>query len=675
MSLKNLDKVGLGLDLSGKTQYIQKIQNPKMPTESSSKIGTVATFSKRIEENSEKVESSSNSATTLETKVNQKKYQVVSSTNGSDLSFGGNITTSAIQPVSIYMGVLEGIIGKNDWKTKHKIYRDIYTYDLAGAIVDIISMLPYSDFNLVGISDDKILQEYMDILGDLHLQEMLPSITTDYLVMGTFVGSLGWNDAKNRFSSMVPQDLDFCEIYDLGIPGVDPVINVELSDHYKSILEQTGPRFERMKKQLPDYLRNLSDNGKLELDPFYTLYVARRGLTNSMSDSNQADTEHAGSGNSYFNRILTIYLLEKALIKGTIESAQRRQRAITHITAGTEDWVPTDDELNQLSELFLTADLDPISAQVVTRSGVEANSVKSGDDFWKWNDIFDFTTGAKLKALGVNESILSGDASFNTLDAAISSFMESISQTRDIVTNQVFYNKICPIIAYKNDFKKEKKDKQSILSSVKQRKDGSLVGRLENPLFSTTAGNIPEIEDLSEYLIPQIQFTKNLKPEVDKDYLEILETLEEKGIPIPLRIWAAAGGENIDELINALDDDNELRLEIAEKKKDLIDDAVKEKLQQFLGIENIEELLPPDSDIEAKLKTLGGMGSVDRTKKARNLEALRDVYDVREYDATGKRRILTKAQKDNITDKVHHQVAAVLAEKGKEYNEKLKNGD
>ena len=166
-----------------------------------------------------------------------------------------------------------------------------------------------------------------------------------------------------------------------------------------------------------------------------------------------------------------------------------------------------------------------------------------------------------------------------------------------------------------------------------------------------------------------------MKPEVDKDYLEILETLEEKGIPIPLRIWAAAGGENIDELINALDDDNELRLEIAEKKKDLIDDAVKEKLQQFLGIENIEDLLPPDSDIEAKLKTLGGMGSVDRTKKARNLEALQDVYDVREYDATGKRRVLTKAQKDNITDKVHHQVAAVLAEKGKEYNEKLKNGD
>lgn len=668
MSLKNLDLTGISLDTNGKPCFSKKVQNPKLNTPRS--VGIVSTYSGKIaKENKDAV--SEKQSNTVQTKSVPTRYKTTSSSaGGMSTMFGGNVSASSILPTTVYMGVLEGILGKDDWYTKHKIYRDIYTYDIAGAVVDIIATLPFSGFTLVGVDDSEVLKTYLDTIDDLNLPKMLPSITTDYLVMGAFVGSLGWDKSKNKFTTMVPQDLDYCEIYDMGISGVDPVIDAELPEHYRDILQHSGPRFERLKKQLPDYIVKASNSGKIELDPFYTLYVPRRGLTSMFSNSDQEAVSTAGTGNSYFNRILTIYLLEKALIKGTIESAQRRQRAITHITAGTDDWTPNDEELSTLSELFLAADLDPISAQVVTRNGVEANSVKSGDDFWKWNDIFDFTTGAKLQALGTNESILSADASFNTLDAALSLFMDSISQTRDIITQMVYYNKICPIIAYHNDFKKKSNTKTSIFSSAK--KEGApLVGR--STPFKVTS-NIPEMENISDYIIPTIQYNKSLKPEADSDYLEILNTLEEKGIPIPLRIYAAAGGENIDQLINAMDDDNELRLEIAEKKKDLIDQAVKEKVEKLLGIEDIEDLLPEPDDIEAKLKTLGSMGSIDRTKKARNLEAQEERYGVREYDSNGHRRVLTQTRKKQLTDKIHKQTAEVLAHKAEEHNYKIKNG-
>ena len=672
MSFKNLDKVGIGTNTDGSVQFVQKVQNPKQEKFDNVSVGKVSTYLDKLKtEQASQQKTSVENIQQIQTIEKSGRRQVLSSATGVGTLLGGTVTTSSILPSTIYLGTLEGILGKDDWKTKHKIYRDIYTYDLAGAVVDIISTLPYSDFNLIGISDDKVLRTYMDTLEDLRLPQMLPSITTDYLVMGTFIGSLGWKTDKNKFTVMIPQDLDYCDISDLGIAGVDPIIDVTLSEHYQDILSKTGPRFDRLKKQLPDYIVNgARANGKIELDPFYTLYVARRGLSCPFSNSDQEAIETAGSGNSYFNRILTIHLLEKALIKGTIESAQRRQRAITHIKAGNENWIPTDDELAQLSELFLSADLDPISAQVATRDGVEVNSVKAGDDFWKWNDIFDFTAGAKMKALGVNESILSGDASFNTLDAAISSFMENISQTRELITQQVFYNKLCPIIAYHNDFKRKKEDKTQILSSLIKNQKGR-VGKSK----VLAAGNIPEIDDLSDYLIPTIEYTKNLKPEVDKDYLEILETLEEKGIPIPLRVYAAAGGENIDELINALEDDNELRLEIAERKKELIESSVQEKTEKFLGIDNIEELLPQQEELEAKLKTFASLGNIDRSAKNRNLQALNEeAFAPREYDASGHRRILTANQKKNITNKIHHRIADVMVKKAEEENFKIKNG-
>jgi hypothetical protein len=251
--------------------------------------------------------------------------------------------------------------------------------------------------------------------------------------------------------------------------------------------------------------------------------------------------------------------------------------------------------------------------------------------------------------------------------------MDSISQTRDIITQMVYYNKICPIIAYHNDFKKKSNKKTSILSSVdKSSGEKKFVGH--NTPFKVTS-NIPEIENISDYIIPTIQYNKSLKPEADSDYLDILNTLEEKGIPIPLRLYAAAGGENIDQLINAMDDDTELRLEIAEKKKDLIDQAVKEKVEKLLGIEDIEDLLPEPEGLEAKLQTLGSMGSIDRTKKARNLEAKQELYGVREYDNTGHRRVLTPTRKKQLTEKIHKQAAEVLAKKAEENNYKVKNGE
>ena len=232
------------------------------------------------------------------------------------------------------------------------------------------------------------------------------------------------------------------------------------------------------------------------------------------------------------------------------------------------------------------------------------------------DEVFDFATNAKLRALGVTEDVLTGGSSFNSLEASISLFMDNISRTRDYITRQVFYDKLFPIIACKNNFIIEK-NQHAVLSSEDNTDLSRYNGRIKRNRYGTLIGagtmygnnsSVFEVGDVTQYEMPTIQWSKQLKPKADKDYMSMLKDMQDAGLPISLRMLAAAGGENIDDLVLGMEDDNDLRLEIAEKKKELLDDAMKEKTAKFLGIENIEELMPaPEQPHDTFAKLEGQM--------------------------------------------------------------------
>lgn len=666
---KNLDKCGISKDFKGRVSFTNRILYPSEPFKDRG-LAAVPDKPKQVESTTNVIQEEPTSTNKRGRKSN-KGFKVESAAIGGAAGFNsfgpGGMQGMAIGTATPYIGVLDGIIGKDDWYTKRKIYNDIYMYDLSGAVVDLIANLPFSDYTLVGINNPEIIDTYMKTIDNLHLPSLLPSITTDYLVQGAFCGSLSWDDANNRFAAIMPHDLLYCDIKNVNVFGVDPIIDVEIDPDMAELLaDSSDPRVQRVKEILPDYIKQAGTSGKIELNPLSTMYIPRRGRSTS------------NEGNSYFNRIITVHLLEKALIKGTIESAQRRQRAITHIAAGSEDWEPTAAELSELANRFLSADIDPISGVVVTRNDVTVSDVKQGNDFWRWDEVFDFATNAKLRALGVTEDVLTGGSSFNSLEASISLFMDNISRTRDYITRQVFYDKLFPIIACKNNFIIEK-NQHAVLSSGDNTDLSRYNGRIKRNRYGTLIGagtmygnnsSIFEVGDVTQYEMPTIQWNKQLKPKADKDYMSMLKDMQDAGLPISLRMLAAAGGENIDDLVLGMEDDNDLRLEIAEKKKELLDDAMKEKTAKFLGIENIEELIPaPEQphDTFAKLEAFTKLntGAVDRKKKARNLENLDGIYGVREYDSNGHRRILTAERKRQLEDKVHKNFDIAMKELAK----------
>ena len=302
---------------------------------------------------------------------------------------------------SNYQYMMTGIIPATpdltDSQSLALFYRDMYLHDnVAGSAVDIQSSFPFSDWELRGL-DTKELEIYNDSLDRLNLQELLPQISTSYLVDGFFAGSLVFDPKSKQFMDILIHDALNCSIIPSPFHNIDPKITVHNSGMTKMFLDNASEYAEAYLRAMPQEFLNLLTAEAFDLDPVSTLYIARRML------NDRAYT-------SYLQRLLPCYLVEKVLFRGTLVEAQRRQRATTHIKVGDDQWVPTDDELNAITQIFQATESDPLGAWIATRNNVDVNEFRTAGDIWKWYETSESLTPMKLRALGISDAFLSGDA-------------------------------------------------------------------------------------------------------------------------------------------------------------------------------------------------------------------------------------------------------------------------
>lgn len=259
--------------------------------------------------------------------------------------------------------LMSGFLHHKEEKNLVDIYKDIYLYDaIAGTAVDLLSFLPFSELTLRGLTDVQ-QRPFLESLERLNIYTLLPEVSVDYLVFGTFIGSLIFNQEKRIFIDIIPQDFKNCTITRLPFYGVDPIINVSLPKETVSILTSSNARIQQVIKT---YGRDLIDKlvkGNIELDPLSTIYLPRRTMSNA-------------EGISYYRRIIPLYFLEKNIFRGTLVESVKRQRAILHVMAGDLDWEPTAEDLTYISELFINADNDPLGAIIATRNGISTNDIR-----------------------------------------------------------------------------------------------------------------------------------------------------------------------------------------------------------------------------------------------------------------------------------------------------------
>lgn len=434
-------------------------------------------------------------------------------------------------------GFLQGFINTSDESALRRLYKDIYENDsICGGIIDLMSMIPFSDYSLTGVSQ-KAVDTYMESMNRLNVRSMLPEITAEYLTFGRFIGTLIYSQLTRGFTDMMPHDQDSCTLQEMPFYSMDPVIRVRNDKKIKDFLSSDDIEVERFRRNLSPELLEAMQSEEYILDPLTAVFLERRSLMKRGSIS-------------MLRRVLPIYFLEKQLFRGTLIESSKRLKAILHMKVGNERWIPGDEELSDYLSWFQMADQDPMGAIVATRDGVSVEEVGGTPGaFWKITDEVEALTSMKMRAMGTSESFLSGDISYANAEVAVSVFMDNLKTYRDTLSYRMFTNKIFPIIAITNGLLK---------------KDGKVTANSLNRQMQN------EIKNLDKFEIPQIQWHKPLATDVDAA-LANLETLRGMGVPPSLRMICAAGGISVESLLSDLKEQNKLLEKFKELGYDMED--------------------------------------------------------------------------------------------------------
>lgn len=422
-------------------------------------------------------------------------------------------------------GLLPATPDMPDTTTLAYFYRDIYLHDnVGGSTVDIMSVFPFSGWELRGLTD-KDLVPYETALNRLNLRELFPQISTAYLTDGFYCGSLVYDAPAKNFMDILTHDAMQCAVTPSSFNNIDPSIQVTVAGSTSEFLGLTNEYAKRYIASMPRGFVELLKEGSFVLDPLTTMFVGRRSLTDR-------------AYHSYLHRLLPMYLIEKTMYRGTLTEATRRQRAMSHISAGDDIWTPTSEELRILVDQFMTAERDPLGGWVSTRNAIQVSDLRPGGDFWKWTDMSDTLTPYKLRALGTSEALLSGDSSYAAAESAYSTFLETCEAYRTHLTDATFYKKIFPLIGVANS-----KFKDLRLA----KKSGDVVSFLYN---STNRENL---------MMPTVHWHKDLTGKAEDNLMDLLEKLTEKEIPIPIKMWLAAAGIDKDTLLRDAKENDSIR--------------------------------------------------------------------------------------------------------------------
>lgn len=454
------------------------------------------------------------------------------------------VTRAFAKPTSMSMGA--GLISDSS-QEQIRIARDMLDNDaISGSVAQTIADSLFGNFALGNMPDKEHLKPYLTSLDRVRIKTLMPTLALSYLSDGAFLGTGVFDERKKVFSSMMIQDLLHATIYPVPFFGATPIVDVSIPPEvYRMMTGIKGDqRFQEYHEFLPAEFKS---GGLVKLQPENTFYIPRRGQA------------HNPIGVSLFRRVMLIYILEKSLARGTLEMSYRRQRPILHIVAGDENWDPSTQEMKELSDLFLSADLDPLGAVVTTRVGVSPQEIGGSSDMWKWTDNVDVLTSMKLKGLGMPDGLLGGDMSLDSVSATLTVFIKQLRSLRDYLTRTFFYEKFFPYIAITNNHRRD------VIGEFEER-GSRRTSQFEQFMYTDRyieRANDTDV-DLGDYITPYVMWHEGMRPEGDKEYLDLLMSLQQAGVPIPIRMIAAAGGQDIDDLMNGAPDDVAQRQRVAE---------------------------------------------------------------------------------------------------------------
>lgn len=391
------------------------------------------------------------------------------------------------------------------------IWRHLYETDAAISVAtDLFAELPWSTFDLVGISDKKILALYQDMMGCLNLELHLEGLTREFLKLGKVIPHLIFDENKGYFVRLGTFDPDYVKVTPVPFMGEEPILDLKPDPSMRAFMKSQDPRALAIKARLPAFLRDrILSNTPIPLQNTNTTYLARK------------TSPYRVIGVSLYTRLFRIQMFEDFLVNASIAVAQRNAAPLRVFVLGDPQtgWLPTEDDISQFAELLSIVETDPYAALIYHTGLNRVEYVGVSDKLMSISREWDFIERVKFLALGVSRSFLVGEVSFATALAGLQALLDKLQALRLKFESAWIYPKILEPVARINGFYARKKVELEHRIRLKK-SDADLI-------------------------VPVIKWDKTLDTTQDTTLLNIWSDLQSRGI-ISKRTLLAGAGINLD---------------------------------------------------------------------------------------------------------------------------------
>lgn len=429
-------------------------------------------------------------------------------------------------------------------------FRLFYKLDpVIGAVIDMMSDLPWSDFQLSGEGVDGEIKEVMEYaLTECKIRSLLPHFVREFFVVGEVVPHCFFDDDKGAWTHLALHNPDQINVVYSPFIKMDTLMEFVPDPKLKEIATSTHPMLQRVRETMPSELISYLQAGEnIPLSPVNASFIPKKQHPYDLR------------GTSIISRLWRTLQYEDSIFAASMTTARRSASPQKVVLLGdpATGTIPGPDEERRIHQLLAQAESDPQS-WIVGNYMMKHELWGAPERLMSINTHYDLIERIKLSALGVSKAFISGEQSYSSAAAGLTVFLQRLRALREFFINEWMIPKFFMPMAVINEWIKPSKAQAS----------GGHVRIKRSSL---------QLTDEHMYIIPKFEWAKSLDPNIDQERIDAMTALEQNlGIKISQQKKYSAIG---------LDSEEEQKQIVEEIKfmRDLAGDDV--QIQAAIGLQ------------------------------------------------------------------------------------------
>jgi len=421
-------------------------------------------------------------------------------------------------------------------------WRLFYKLDpIIGNGVDMFSELAWGNFELVGEGVDGEIKDTLELMCETtQVRAMLPYFVKEYLVLGEACPHLFYDEDASIWSYIGMHNPDQLEVIYTPFVKMDPIVRFKPDMRLRQVLTSQHQMTTALRESMPAELLNALTSGQhIELSPTNFTFIARK--------MHPYDVR----GTSILSRMWRALMYEDAIFNASIATARRHAGPIKIAKLGDRNtgWIPDPSHERKLLELLAQAEID-VNAWIVYHYGVEFDMVGTTDRVMTIDRHWELIERIKLIALGISKAFLHGEVTYASAASGLTVFLQRLKALREFFENTWIYPKFFRPISVMNAWVKP--TQAELAHKVRTRRSHR------------------ELLEDNRYIVPRLEWDRQLDPSVDQAQINAIQALTQMGIRFSKQTLSSLVGRDWEEELNQLARETKIEQKVLEENPDLM---------------------------------------------------------------------------------------------------------